>query len=112
MEPSAGGRAKRFPLDVPVRYRMLGTTTWLNGQARNISTSGILFTADAAFTVHTHVEMAFDLPMTVPPAHIVCRGQVARVIPVDATNLRPAVGATIVQYGMATDPPSLNGSGS
>ena len=106
MEQAVGGaRAKRFPLDVPVQYRMLGTTIWREGQARNISSSGILFSADAAFTIHTGIEMAFDLPATVPPAHVVCRGQIVRVVPGGAVDSRPAVAATIVQYGFAAAPP-------
>ena len=75
-----GGRAPRFALDVPLRYRPIGATAWQEGRTENISRSGVLFLADRVMEVDTRIEMTFVLPVTGLSGQVVCRGRVVRIV--------------------------------
>jgi len=55
-------RSPRFPLTLPVRYRVAGTEPWLAGTTQNISSSGVLFAAEQPVDVNTPIELAIKLP--------------------------------------------------
>jgi len=77
------GRAKRFPIHVPIRYRIPRSADWFVACTENVSRSGVLFRTDSIFEPMT----ALDLRLELPPvrnnggthAEIVCKGEVVRV---------------------------------
>jgi hypothetical protein len=95
------GRARRFEMDVFLRYRPIGATAWQEGRTENISGSGVLFLADHVMEVDSRVEMTFALPVTGLSGQVVCRGRVIRVIQPSEDEPRPGLAATISRYHLA-----------
>ncbi len=73
---------------------------WLEGQTQNISSSGVLFSADRTVPPDAPIEMNLIMPPQIvgPSAtRVVCFGRVARTIEPSAPG-GPAVAATIAGY--------------
>jgi hypothetical protein len=74
-------RARRFELQIPMRYRADGEGDWHTGITRNISRSGVLFQGEGWAEPRTHLEMTLLLPREIGAecaAEVVCRGMVTR----------------------------------
>jgi PilZ domain len=95
---AASSRARRLPLDLPVRYRPVGANRWHEGRVENISRSGILFRTVDLLDVDTRVEMTLVLPARLSAAAIVCRGRVVRTVLPGGLERRPGLVATISRY--------------
>ena len=94
----ASGRATRFDLPLPLRYRSAGTGAWTEARIENISRSGVLFRADRLLPVGTPVEMTFALRPGVLARPVLCRGRVVRTVGA-SDPLGPAgVAATIASF--------------
>jgi len=85
------GRATRFAVPVPLRYRLAGTAAWSDGRIENISRSGLLFRAARPLPLDTALEMTFALPVGPAGRDLFCRGRVVRTVP-------GAVAATIATF--------------
>ena len=75
------GRAQRFELQIPLRYRAEGEGDWHRGTTRNISRSGVLFQGEDWAEPRTSLEMTLLLPRETGVelgAEVVCRGMVTR----------------------------------
>ena len=96
-----GGRARRFALDLSLRYRPIGATAWQEGRTENISGSSVLFLADHVMEVDTRIEMTFVLPVTGLSGQVVCRGRVVRIVQPREDEPRPGLAATISRYHFA-----------
>ncbi len=73
-------RAERFPMQIPLKYRAVGDSDWLNGTTRNISASSVLFTADAMLERSVPVEMRIVFPgqiAHVAHGRVMCHGPAA-----------------------------------
>ncbi len=92
------GRATRFDVPVPLRYRSVGTSPWSEGRIENISRSGVLFRADEPLPVDTPVEMTFALPVGPDARDVLCRGRVVRTVPATGLAGTAGVAATIAVY--------------
>lgn len=57
---SAGRRALRHELNIPLRYRLEGQQDWSNGEAINMSESGLLFTSDQLLEIDARVQITFQ----------------------------------------------------
>jgi PAS domain S-box-containing protein len=93
-------RAKRFQIQLPLRYRRLGETDWHVGTTENISRSGLLFLADESLQPSSQVEINLVLPAEIAGlsgTEVVCRGEVVRIIESQG-NMSPALAARILQY--------------
>ncbi len=90
-------RAPRFPVRLPLRYRSIGATQWIDGQVENISRSGVLFRAANLVAVDTPVEMSFVLPVGGGPG-VICRGRVVRTVPPRADAAPAGLAVTIATY--------------
>ena|SRR5215471_16392244 len=53
-------RATRYPLHIPLRYRVSGTRKWNAGETVNMSQSGVLFSSDELLEVNTILEITFQ----------------------------------------------------
>jgi hypothetical protein len=75
------GRARRFELQIALRYRANGESHWHKGVTKNISYSGVLFEAENDADPKTLLELSLALPKHVTggwPAEVVCKGTVMR----------------------------------
>jgi hypothetical protein len=101
--PSASTRAKRFAIQIPVRYRKPRTSTWLEGTTKNISYSGVLFRAECLLEPKTSVELRFDLPAAIlgeAPGKIFGKGVVVRVERSPIAGIPPALAVSVSGYRM------------
>jgi hypothetical protein len=72
-------RAERFPLELPVKYRPLGSNVWFEGTTENISRSGVLFRTDHIVDVDTPIEIDIALlPGAAGRADVHCHGRIVR----------------------------------
>ena len=97
------GRARRFALHLPVRYRCLGEARWQDGRMENISRSGVLFWTDHPAAVDSAVEIRFVLPVGPVAPGVLCRGRIVRTVPAGPERL-PGVAATISAYRFLRPP--------
>jgi PAS domain S-box-containing protein len=94
-------RAKRFNLQLPLKYRQLGETDWCAGTTENISRSGLLFRGPEALSPNAQLEINLVLPAEIAglaSAEVVCRGEVVRTVDGDQQSIHPALAAKILQY--------------
>jgi hypothetical protein len=94
-------RAPRFVLALPLRYRRQGEDTWEEGIMRNISRSGLLFTARQLHPISTKIELTFALPKVIghePPGAVRCQGDIVRTMLFAAHEDRHAIAIRIVDY--------------
>ena len=92
------GRAQRFVLHLPLRYRSIGAAQWREGRIENISRSGVLFWTEHPLRVDTPLEMVFVLPLIDTPPGIVCRGRIVRTVLPKGRHAPPGLAATIAAY--------------
>jgi hypothetical protein len=77
-------RSSRFPIEREVRYKTLNQRTEIlngNGKTLNISSSGVLFTADHDLPVGTRLEVSISWPAQLNERcllNLVARGRVTR----------------------------------
>ncbi|MGH9404858.1 MAG: PilZ domain-containing protein [Terriglobia bacterium] len=94
--------AQRFILQVPIRYRLAGESTWREGETENISSSGVLFRSEFLPAAGAPL----DLCIAMPPlnaegaAEVICSGIVVRVEPTPGKD-SPAVAARILHFRLA-----------
>ncbi len=97
-------RARRFNLQLPLRYRPLGEKSWRPGTTENISRSGLLFQAQELLHPNAQVEITLVLPAEIAglaATEVMCRGQVVRSIEAKKPGkgtVVPALAAKILQY--------------
>jgi PAS domain S-box-containing protein len=92
-------RARRFNLQLPLRYRLLGEKNWRPGTTENISRSGLLFQAQELLEPNAQLEINLVLPSEIAglaATEVVCRGEVVRSSGVKGPH--PALAAKILQY--------------
>ncbi len=74
-------RAPRFPIRVPLMYRVHGEAAWRPGKTENISYNGVLFHCEQAVERETRIELNFTLPAERAKqqgAEVVCHGDIVR----------------------------------
>jgi PAS domain S-box-containing protein len=94
-------RARRFNLQLPLRYRPLGEKSWRPGTTENISRSGLLFQAQEAMHPSAQLEISLVLPAEIAglaSTEVICRGEIVRSVQARGTNVYPALAAKILQY--------------
>ncbi len=105
--PIERGRAPRFTIQLPMRFRMLGETEWSTATTENISRSGVLFRTDREVNPRAQIELQLTLPSQITGGSVLevgCRGEVVRTIAAAAT-VPPGVAAKVVQYLSVLRPP-------
>ncbi len=97
-------RARRYNLQLPLRYRQVGEKSWRPGTTENISRSGMLFHARETLQPNAQLEINLVLPVEIAglaATEVVCRGEVVRsegAKPGEAGHVSPALAAKILQY--------------
>jgi PAS domain S-box-containing protein len=94
-------RARRFNLQLPLRYRPLGEKSWRPGTTENISRSGLLFQAQELLHPNAQLEISLVLPAEIAglaATEVICRGEVVRSVESRGQGVTPALAAKILQY--------------
>ena len=81
-EQEASGRAQRFPIHIPIRYRIPRSQGWLVANTENVSRSGVLFRTECLFDLASTLDLRLELPPTNGNGvhvEVVCKGEVVRV---------------------------------
>jgi len=94
-------RARRFKMQLPLRYRPLGESNWRPGTTENISRSGMLFRAQEMLQPAAQVEISLVLPAEIAglaATEVICRGEVVRSLGAEGLQVNPALAAKILQY--------------
>jgi signal transduction histidine kinase/DNA-binding NarL/FixJ family response regulator len=94
-------RARRFNLQLPLRYRPLGEKSWRPGTTENISRSGLLFQAQELLHPNAQLEISLVLPPEIAglaATEVICRGEVVRSVESQVQGVTPALAAKILQY--------------
>ena len=94
-------RAQRFGIQMHLRYRLSGESTWRKGTTENISRTGVLFRGEEFAEPNTRLEMSLVLPNEISGlrcAEVVCRGIVVRSARPKGAAAFPALATTISHY--------------
>src|SRR5580700_11279538 len=94
-------RARRFNLQLPLRYRPLGEKIWRTATTENISRSGLLFQAQELLHPSAQLEISLVLPPEIAglaATEVICRGEVVRSVEAQGQGVTPALAAKILQY--------------
>jgi PAS domain S-box-containing protein len=94
-------RARRFNLQLPLRYRPLGEKSWRPGTTENISRSGLLFQAQELLHPNAQLEISLVLPAEIAglaSTEVICRGEIVRSVEAHGQSVNPALAAKILQY--------------
>lgn len=112
---STPGRAVRFPVHLPVRYRVPDTGEWIEARTENVSRTGVLIGTDYLFEPSTHVDVRLEVPATkVKEGHaeVICKGTVVRVEPMGTKRISSAVALEFENYRLTHKQNSRSGSAS
>ena len=102
----ACGRAQRFPVRIPVRYRLARSREWFEAYTENISRSGVLFRTVRVLEPATPLDLRLELPPVdngeSVRGEVVCKGEVVRMDPPDnPKGNQSGVAVAIHRYWLA-----------
>ena len=94
-------RAKRFPIEAPLRYRVASEHDWRKAKTENISSTGVLFRCEQCAGRGAHIELNFLL-LSSSGDHsgleVACEGEIVRLdLPLGEEKL-PALAVNITNY--------------
>ncbi len=95
-------RARRLKLNLPIRYRGKGLSTWYEGLIQNISQSGVMFHGPQQLPANALVEMIFEMPEEISGqknSSVLCQGRLIRVKDaIENTEDAFGLAASILDY--------------
>lgn len=94
-------RPKRFPLKVPVQYRVAGEQRWNQGSTHDMSCTGMLLDGRHHLRTLAPVEIKFQVPPEVSggaPLEVLCRGYVARILGSRLPLVKNRFGVAVADY--------------
>jgi len=100
-------RAKRFFIQIPVRYRVPDSPEWLEAQTENVSYTGVLFRTKSILKPTTNLEVRLELPPTKGDGghpEVVCKCQVVRVDKHPGRKSPTALAVAIQDYRLTRTP--------
>ena len=92
-------RARRYPLEIGLQFRLLGSDGWRTGHTMNISQSGVLFRTSHSLPADGDGELEITLILSAlgpRMADVYCTGRVVRAAVLDGTD--SAIAVTIEGY--------------
>ena len=98
---SSNNRARRFGIQIRLRYRLNGESKWWKGTTENVSRSGVLFRGEEFAERNTPLELTFVLPKEISgvrPAEVMCKGKVIWSERPREPGKLPFLATTITQY--------------
>jgi hypothetical protein len=100
-------RAERFPVQIPVRYRIPHGPEWFEARTENVSHTGVLFRTKSILKPTTLLEVRLELPPTNgnrSHAEVVCKCEVVRVEQARGGGISPALAVAIHDYRLTRNP--------
>jgi hypothetical protein len=94
-------RSRRFPIKMPLRYRVLGDGEWRNGKTVNISSSGVFFRCPLSAERGARVEMDFILlssRVKESGLEVACKGEIVRLEIPPSADCQVALAVKISDY--------------
>lgn len=94
-------RAVRFPVRMPVRYRLPRNPQWFEASTENVSRTGVLFRSDCDLKPATMVDVTLQVPLVNRDgdhAEVVCKCKVVRTEEPCNGSISPAVAVAIHNY--------------
>ncbi|MGH9344415.1 MAG: PilZ domain-containing protein [Terriglobia bacterium] len=93
-------RARRFTLQVPLRYRVMGEDRWRRGETENVSSSGVLFAGEHFVPSNILVEICLRMPVVSSggAAEVVCRCVIVRAARGREVDNPPTLAAKILHF--------------
>jgi hypothetical protein len=94
-------RALRYNLQLAVRFRPTGDSSWRDGTTQNVSSSGVLFRASTLLAANTPVEVRLALPMGPAPdafSEVICNGRIVRTVPPSPADTQTGLAVEIAEY--------------
>jgi hypothetical protein len=102
-------RSQRFPIRMPLRYRVFGDGEWRPGKTVNISSSGVFFRCPRSADRGTRVEMNFILRSSRAKEaglEVECKGEVVRLEAPLSAESQSALAVKISDYRLLPLRPS------
>jgi hypothetical protein len=103
----AWSRAARFPVQLPIRYRLPHSPEWFEARTENVSHTGVLLRTESIFKPNTILDLRLELPSPVgngSPAAVVCKCEVVRVEQTRGRGAPPALALAILNYRLRRQP--------
>jgi len=100
-------RARRFDLQLPVRFRPLGQAEWREARTENISCTGVLFRSEERLEVSRPVELVLVLEVDVEgekSPEVICLGNVARQVTPNQSVAESGLAVRISDYHFPGEP--------
>jgi hypothetical protein len=97
-------RSQRFPIKMPIRFRVSGEYGWRSGRTINISSSGVFFRCLLSADCGTHVEMNFVLSgprVKESGLEVACNGEVVRLELSPVALNQPLLAVKISDYRLS-----------
>jgi hypothetical protein len=94
-------RAERFPVHLPVRYRLPQSRDWFEARTENVSRTGLLFRSDCHLEPATMVDVRLEVSKInghSDGAEVVCKCEVVRTEDACGGSISPAVAVAIHNY--------------
>lgn len=94
-------RARRYVVEVPIRFKVGRETGWGGGRTANVSRSGVLFHCDRSLKEGTRLKLVFRLPDGIlgrPSARVECNAVITRADHLSTTETEVALAASISSY--------------
>ncbi len=101
---SESRRSQRFPIKMPLRYRVLGEGEWRSGKTVNISSSGVFFRCPLSADRGTRIEMNFILlssRVKESGLEVACKGEVVRLETPPSEGNHAALAVKISDYRLS-----------
>jgi len=99
-------RAPRHQVDIRLRYRAIGESTWRDGKSENVSDTGVLFQPEAVLSRDTLIELMMEMPAAVigSTGMLLRRGRIVRGVPPSPLEDRPPYAAATFDHGYGHPP--------
>jgi len=94
-------RSQRFPIKMPLRYRVFGEGEWRSGKTVNVSSSGVFFRCPLSAERGTRVEMDFILlssRVKESGLEVACKGEIVRLEAPPNADCQVALAVKISDY--------------
>jgi PilZ domain-containing protein len=94
-------RSQRFPIRMPLRFRVSGDGEWRQGRTVNVSSAGVFFRCQLSADCGTRVEMNFILPSSLAKdsgLEVACKGEVVRLEQVAGAEGQPSIAVKFSDY--------------
>jgi PilZ domain len=94
-------RSQRFPIRMPLRFRVSGDGEWRQGKTVNVSSAGVFFRSLLSADCGTRVEMNFILPSSLTKdsgLEVACKGEVVRLELAPGAEGQPSIAVKFSDY--------------